>query len=63
MTGNSWPVEAEDGSISVYAWECVQLGEAEREALLEDLVPFIRRAVEREQELFRHFRDPQEAET
>src|SRR6267378_8260063 len=41
-TGNSWPHGGMPGSISVYAWECVELGDSEREALLEDLVPFIR---------------------
>jgi putative nucleotidyltransferase with HDIG domain len=60
-TGNSWPVEAKPGSVSQFAWECVEADEIEREALLEDLVPFIQRAVRREQELFQHFRDPQEA--
>jgi putative nucleotidyltransferase with HDIG domain len=62
-TGNAWPLEAESGSVSQFAWECVGAGEVEREELLEDLVPFIQRAVRREQELFRHFRDPQEAGT
>jgi len=62
-TGNSWPPEAKAGSVSQFAWECVGVGEIEREALLEDLVPFVQRAVRREQELFRHFRDPQEAGT
>lgn len=59
-TGNAWPPEAKPGSVSPFAWECVEAGEIEREALLEDLVPFIQRAVGREQELFRHFRSAQE---
>jgi putative nucleotidyltransferase with HDIG domain len=63
QTGNSWPPEAKTGSVSQFAWECVGAGESEveREALLEDLVPYVQRAVRREEELFRHFRDPQEA--
>ena len=48
------------GSVSQFAWECVEVEEEDREPLLEDLVPFIQRAVRQEQELFRHFRDPQE---
>jgi len=48
------------GSVSQFAWECVEVEEKDREPLLEDLVPFIQRAVRQEQELFRHFRDPQE---
>ena len=60
-TGNSWPAEAKPGSVSPFAWECVEAGEIEREALLHDLVPFIQRAVRREQELFQHFRGSQEA--
>lgn len=63
QTGNSWPHAAQAGSVSQFAWECVDVEEADRESLLEDLVPFIQRAVRREQELFRHFRDPQEEET
>ena len=59
-TGNSWPVEAKQEAILPFAWECVEAGEIEREMLLEDLVPFIQRAVRREQELFRHFGDQQE---
>ena len=62
-TGNAWPPDAKPGSVSPFAWECVEAGEIEREALLEDLVPFIQRAVGREQELFRHFRCAQEAES
>ena len=62
-TGNPWPLEAKNGPVSQFAWECVEAGEIEREALLEDLVPFIQRAVRREQELFRHFRGPQEIGT
>lgn len=60
-TGNSWPSEAKPGSVSPFAWECVEAGEIEREALLLDLVPFIQRAVRREEELFSHFRGTQEA--
>jgi len=59
-TGNSWPHGGMPGSVSQFAWECVEVEEKDREALLEDLVPFIQRAVRQEQELFRHFRDPQE---
>jgi putative nucleotidyltransferase with HDIG domain len=59
-TGNAWPIEAKPGSVSQFAWECVEAGEIEREALLTDLVPFIQRAVRREEELFRHFRGSQE---
>ncbi len=61
--GRAWPAEAELVSISEAAWEWVEPAEARREPLLEDLVPLIRRAVDREQELFRHFRGPQEAGT
>jgi putative nucleotidyltransferase with HDIG domain len=59
-TGNSWPVEANQEAVSPFAWECVEAGEMERDMLLEDLVPFIQRAVRREQELFRHFGEQQE---
>jgi putative nucleotidyltransferase with HDIG domain len=59
-TGNSWPVEAKPGAVSPFAWECLEVGEIERQALLVDLVPFIQRAVRREQDLFRHFGEPQE---
>jgi len=59
-TGNSWPAEAAPESVSPFAWKCVEAGEIEREELLSDLVPFIQRAVRREQELFRHFGDQQE---
>jgi putative nucleotidyltransferase with HDIG domain len=59
-TGNSWPVEATQEAVSPFAWECVEAGEMERDMLLEDLVPFIQRAVRREQELFRHFGEQQE---
>ncbi len=59
-TGNSWPVEAKEEAVSPFAWECLEVGEVERAMLLEDLVPFIQRAVRREQELFRHFGEQQE---
>ncbi len=59
-TGNSWPTEAKPEPVSQFAWECVEAGEIEREALLTDLVPFIQRAVRREEDLFRHFRGSQE---
>jgi len=59
-TGNAWPVEAKQEAVSPFAWECLEAGEIERQTLLEDLVPFIQRAVRREQELFRHFGEPQE---
>ena len=59
-TGNSWPAEAKQEAVSPFAWECLETGSTERQALLLDLVPFIQRAVRREQELFRHFGDQEE---
>ncbi|HZI89534.1 MAG TPA: HDOD domain-containing protein, partial [Candidatus Polarisedimenticolia bacterium] len=56
-TGNSWPLEAKQAAVSPFAWECLEAGEIDREELLHDLVPFIQRAVRREQDLFRHFGD------
>jgi putative nucleotidyltransferase with HDIG domain len=60
-TGHAWPAAQKPGSVSSFAWECVEAGEIGREALLEDLVPVVQRAVRREQELFQHFGDSQEA--
>jgi len=62
-TGHPWPEEAPETEISEFAWEHVEQGRAKREALLEDLVPSVRRAVSREQELFRHFRGREEGST
>ena len=59
-TGNAWPPEAKPVAVSPFAWECLEASEIERQALLDELVPFVQRAVRREQELFRHFGDQQE---
>ncbi len=60
-TGHGWPEGADERPISDSAWEWVEPDEKRRHELLRDLVPEVRQAVEKERELFLHFRGPQEA--
>jgi len=61
--GHVWPEEMDPHPISDSAWERVEPDEGLRQLLLDDLVPGVYRAVEKERELFLHFRDPMEGES
>jgi HD-like signal output (HDOD) protein len=59
-TGHAWPEGATPRPVSEAAWEWIEPDGGERQALLRDLVPDIRAAVEKEMDLFQHFSGPQE---
>jgi len=59
-TGHAWPQGMGQHPAEGSAWEWVEPDEGLRQLLLDDLVRDIARAVEKERELFLHFRGPQE---
>ena len=59
-TGHVWPEGADSRPVSDSAWEWIEPDGKRRQGLLRDLVQDIRSAVEKERELFQHFRGTQE---